>query len=76
MGRKNKVFERVISYIGYAYENDNTDHLYNPAPAEYWNLFYKSVPYTLEHEREPVEIGGRRFRPKKSLYQASTAQMS
>ena len=68
-----ELYDLVISYINYAYENDNTDHLYNPAPAEYWNRFYKSVPYPLDHEREPIEIEGRSFRPKKSLYQAATA---
>lgn len=66
-----ELHDLVISYINYAYENDNTDHLYNPAPAEYWNMFYKSVPYTLDHERESIEIEGRSFRPRKSLYQTA-----
>ena len=66
-----ELHDLVISYINYAYENDNTDHLYNPAPAEYWNMFYKSVPYTPDPETETIEIEGRSFRPKKSLYQAA-----
>ena len=68
-----ELYDLVISYINYAYENDNTDHLYNPAPAEYWNRFYKSVPYMFDHEREPIEIEGRSFRLKKSLYKMATA---
>lgn len=67
-----ELYDLVISYINYAYENDNTDHLYNPAPAGYWNMFHKSVSYTLEHERGPIEIEGRSFRPKKSLYQTAS----
>ena len=68
-----ELHDLVISYLNYAYESDNTDHLYNPAPAEYWNRFYKSVPYTIEfeYERGHIEVGGKSFRPKKSLYQSS-----
>ena len=62
-----ELYDLVTSYINYAYENDNTDHLYNPAPAEYCNKFYKSVPYTFEYEREPIEIEGKSFRPKISI---------
>ena len=68
-----ELYDLDISYINYAYENDNTDHLYNPAPAEYWNRLHKSVPYTLDPEIEPIKIEGRSFTPKKSLYQTATA---
>ncbi len=68
-----ELYDLVISYVNYAYENENTDHLYNPAPAEYWNMFYKSIPYTFNYEKEPIEIEGKSFKPKKSLYQMATA---
>lgn len=40
----------IREHINYAITKDLVDHLYNPAPPEYWNRFYKAHISTQNNE--------------------------
>jgi hypothetical protein len=48
---QSNVLDVIRAHIEHALEHDNMEHLFRPAPAEYWQLFLRSTP-----------IGSRTFR--------------
>ena len=38
---KSDMFDLIIAQIDYAFSNDNLDNLFQPAPREVWEEFYK-----------------------------------
>ena len=55
------VLDVIRAHIEHALEHDNMEHLFHPAPAEYWQLFLRSR-----------QIGSRtlRLRPERSRLRA------
>ena len=44
-GRGSVQYPRLIrAHIEHALEHENMEHLFRPAPAEYWQLFLRSQP--------------------------------
>ena len=41
---ESNVLDVIRAHIEYALEHDNMEHLFHPAPAEYWQLFLRSTP--------------------------------
>ena len=41
---KKNIIISIINYISFAVENDRTDRMHTPAPAEYWNMWAKRTP--------------------------------
>jgi hypothetical protein len=41
---QSNVLDVIRAHIEYALEHDNMEHLFQPAPAEYWQLFLRSTP--------------------------------
>ena len=64
--------ELIQVHIEYAYENDNLEHLYKPAPAKYWNMLHRSDSYDRDNQKT-IEVGDRSFEPQLSVYPHSPA---
>ena len=56
----------VQVHVEYAYENNNLEYLYKPAPAKYWNMFHQSESYGRDNP-ETIEVGDRSFKPQLSI---------
>lgn len=63
--------ELVQVHIEYAYENDNFEYLYKPAPAKYWNMFHLSEPCNRDNLKT-MEIRDRKFKPRLCLCSPAT----
>lgn len=64
--------ELIQVHIEYAYENDNLEYLYKPAPAKYWNMLHRSDSYGRDNQKT-IEVGDRSFKPQLSVYPHSPA---
>ena len=64
--------ELIQVHIEYAYENDNLEYLYKPAPAKYWNMFHRSESYG-RNNLKTIEVRDRSFKPQLSIYPHSVA---
>jgi hypothetical protein len=43
-GAQSSILDVIRAHIEHALEHDNMEHLFRPAPAEYWQLFLRSKP--------------------------------
>lgn len=66
-----ELYELIQVHIEYAYENDNFEYLYKPAPAKYWNMFHLSEPCNRDNLKT-IEIRDRRFKPRLCLCSPAT----
>jgi predicted RNase H-like HicB family nuclease len=52
------LIETCLAHIGSAIEDDDMEHLFKPAPPEFWAKFYAAQPRQVSHREHKISGNG------------------
>jgi len=52
------LIQTCVAHIRYAIEDDDLEHLFKPAPPEFWAKFYAARPEQVFHREMPITSDG------------------